>query len=73
MRKKLQTAYRKDVFVGFRATERQMARLTDLAQQTGLNLSGVLRALIDAADAEPERRMVPVVRVAGIEQGEVAL
>ena len=67
MRKKLQTAYRKDVLVGFRATERQMDRLTDLTQQTGLSLSGVLRALIDAADAEPERRMVPVVRVAGIE------
>jgi len=60
----------KGAFVGFRTTEHQAEKLNTLAEQTGLSLSGVLRALVEAADTEPVQRIVPVIRVAGPEQRE---
>lgn len=62
---------RKGAFVGFRTTEHQAAKLSTLAQQSGLSLSGVLRALVDNAEVVPAQRIVPVIRVAGLEKEAV--
>lgn len=62
---------RKGAFVGFRTTERQAEKLSTLAQQSGLSLSGVLRALVDNAETVPTERVVSVIRVAGLEKEAV--
>ena len=53
----------KGAFVGFRTTEHQAEKLNTLAEQTGLSLSGVLRALVDRAETEPVEKIVSVIRV----------
>lgn len=58
----------KGIFVGFRTTEHQAEKLNSLAEQTGLSLSAVLRALVEVADAEPVQRVVSVISLAGAEQ-----
>lgn len=49
--------------VGFRATDTELQKLQCLAEKTGLSVTGVFRALIDAAYAEPVIAWRPVVRV----------
>ena len=68
MRTELRPTHRKNVWVGFRATEPQMEKLIVLVQKTDMSLSGVLRTLVDAADIESVQRVVPTVRVANNER-----
>ena len=52
-------------FVGFRATEKQTAKLRSLATQTGLTSADLMRFFIDSAETITvnEQRIVPVIRV----------
>ena len=52
----------KNVWVGFRATEPQMDKLIAITERTGMNLSEVMRALVDTADVKSVQRIVPTVR-----------
>lgn len=58
----------KGIFVSFRTTEHQAAKLNSWIEQTGLSQSQVLRALIDAADAEPMQRVVSVISLGSAER-----
>lgn len=49
--------------VGFRPTPGELDKLNGLVEKTGLSVTGVFRALINAADAEPVIVWRPVVRV----------
>lgn len=58
--------------VGFRATDTELQKLQCLAEKTGLSVTGVFRALIDAADAEPVIAWRPAIRVdKTVQSGEV--
>jgi len=48
--------------VGFRPTPNEFEKLKRLAQKTGLNVTDVFRALLDAADTEPVEVWRPVVK-----------
>ena len=57
----------KSVYVGFRATPEQQAKLSTLAKRLQLTHSEVLRVLLDSAEIAPLQVALPV---AGVQQAE---
>ena len=60
----------KSVYVGFRATPEQNAKLSTLAARLQLSQSEVLRVLVDSAEIAPVQVALPAGKQSRASQGE---